>query len=123
MTARAATAGGSARRLERAPDEVVGVAVFYQDLVARDAAEAGVRAPALDELSRKLPYRIDDARPVLAVGRPAGARARRVRLHAIDLGGARAGDANATGSDIAYDVVTAPVSAPCNAAPARASTR
>jgi hypothetical protein len=43
---------------------------MYQDFVARDAAEAGVRAPALDELSRKLPYRVDDAGHVLEVGPP-----------------------------------------------------
>jgi hypothetical protein len=69
--------------------------VVYQDLVARDAAEAGVRAPALDEMSRKLPYRVDEDALALEI-------------------------ANATGTDIAYDVVTAPLGAACSAAPARA---
>jgi hypothetical protein len=94
--------------------------VVYQDFVARDAAEAGVRAPTLDELSRKLPYRIDDARHVLEVGRPALELAG-VRLRAIHVEDALALEiANATGSDIAYGVVSAPVAAPCSAAPARA---
>jgi hypothetical protein len=55
-----------------------------QDFVARDAAEAGERAPTLDELSRKVPYRIDDARHVLEVGRPALELAD-VRLRMIHL--------------------------------------
>jgi hypothetical protein len=94
--------------------------VVYQDFVARDAAEAGVRAPALDELSRKLPYRVDDARHVLKVGRPALAIAG-VLLRAIRMEDALALEiANATGTDIAYDVVTAPLGEACNAAPARA---
>jgi hypothetical protein len=94
--------------------------VVYQDFVARDAAEAGVRAPALEELSRKLPYRVDDARHVLEVGQPA-AEIAGVRLRAIRIEDALALEiANATGSSIAYDVVTAPLRAACTAAPARA---
>jgi len=96
--------------------------------VARDAAEAGVRAPALDEMSRKLPYRVDDARHVLEVGQPpleiAGARLRALHLEdrlALEI-------ANATGSSIAYNVVTTAVTAApvapaapagCDAAPVR----
>lgn len=79
--------------------------------MARDAAEAGVRAPALDELSRKLPYRVDDARHVLEIGQPSREIAR-VRLRAIHVhvqDGLALEVANATGSDIAYEVVTAPV--------------
>jgi hypothetical protein len=93
--------------------------VVYQDFVARDAAEAGVRAPARDELSRKLPYRIDDARHVLEVGQPALEIAG-VRLRAIRIEDALALEiANATGSSIAYNVVTTAVPAGCDAAPAR----
>jgi hypothetical protein len=93
--------------------------VVYQDFVARDAAEAGVRAPALDEMSRKLPYRVDDARHLLEVGQPpleiAG-----VRLRAIRGEGALALEiANATGSSIAYNVVTTAVPAGCEDAQPR----
>lgn len=95
--------------------------VVYQDFVARDAAAAGVRAPALDELSRKLPYRVDDARHVLEVGQPplaiAGVELRAVHIEeglALEI-------ANPTGAYLAYDVVTAPVpAARCDAAPVRA---
>jgi hypothetical protein len=91
----------------------------YQDLLARDAAAAGVAAPTLEELTRKLPYRVDDARRVLRVGRPAvdvaGVRLRAVRVPeglALEI-------ANATGSDIAYAIASTPVpAANCNGAPA-----
>jgi hypothetical protein len=81
----------------------------YADFVARDAAAAGVRAPTLEELSRKLPYRVDEARHVLEVGQPpvelAGVRIRAVhREQAIALE-----IVNATGSDIAYDIVSTPI--------------
>jgi hypothetical protein len=85
--------------------------VVYQDFIARDAAAAGVRTPTLDELSRKLPYRIDDARHVLEVDQPAIEIAG-LRLRAIHLGDALALEiANATGSDIAYAVASAPIPA------------
>jgi hypothetical protein len=92
----------------------------YQDFVTRDAATAGVRAPTLEELARKLPYRVEEARHVLEVGRPAielaGVRLRAVRVNeglALEI-------ANATGSDIAYAIASAPLpAANCNAAPAR----
>lgn len=95
--------------------------VVYQDFVARDAARAGVRAPTLDELSRKLPYRVDTARHVLQVGAPplelAGVRLRAIRidnLFALEI-------VNATGSAIAYDVASQPVPASgCDSAPVRA---
>lgn len=95
--------------------------VMYRDFVARDAAAAGVRAPTLDELSRKLPYRVDEARHVLEIGRPAVEIAG-VKLRAIHLEDALALEiANATGSDIAYDVVTTPIPATgCDRAPAQA---
>jgi hypothetical protein len=95
--------------------------VVYQDFIARDAAAAGVRTPTLEELSRKLPYRIDDARHVLEVGQPALELAG-VRLRAIHLGDALALEiANATGADIAYAVASASIPATgCNAASALA---
>ncbi|HEY0988506.1 MAG TPA: hypothetical protein VGD80_15685, partial [Kofleriaceae bacterium] len=56
----------------------------YQDFIAKDAAAAGVRTPTLEELSRKLPYRVDEARHVLVVGQPpievAGVRLRAVHI-------------------------------------------
>jgi hypothetical protein len=84
---------------------------MYLDFIARDAAAAGVPAPTLDELTRKLPYRADDARHVLEVGQPpleiAGVRLRALHLPeglALEI-------ANATGADIAYAVATTPVPA------------
>ena len=93
--------------------------VMYQDFVARDAAAAGVRAPTIEELSRKLPYRVDDARHLLAVGEPA------IELAGVQLRAIRVDDglaleiANATASDIAYAVASAAVPDGCSAAPAR----
>ena len=90
----------------------------YQDFVAKDAAAAGVRAPTIEELSRKLPYRVDEARHVLTVGQPpievAG-----VRLRAVHIADTLALEvANTTESDIAYDVVSAPIPPTgCNSAP------
>jgi hypothetical protein len=91
----------------------------YQELVARDAAAAGLHAPTLDDMSRKLPYRVDSVRHVLEIGEPplelAGVRLRALRVAeglALEI-------ANTTDSDLAYDVVTAPIAAAsCNAAPA-----
>src|SRR5687767_2770190 len=42
----------------------------YQDLVAKDALVAGVRRPTIDEIGRKLVYRVDEARHMLELGRP-----------------------------------------------------
>lgn len=90
----------------------------YRDFIARDAAAAGVRAPTLEELSRKLPYRIDRVGHMLSVGQPALDVAG-VRLRALRVGNALALEiANATGSDIAYHVVSTPVpAAACSTAP------
>jgi hypothetical protein len=91
--------------------------LVYQDFVAKDAAAAGVAIPTLAELSRKLPYRVDDVRHVVEVGQSpldvAGVRIRAV--HVAD--GLALEIANTTGADIAYHVVTAPISSGhCNAA-------
>jgi hypothetical protein len=90
----------------------------YLDFIAHDAAAAGVRAPTIDELSRKLPDRVDSARHVLEVGEPAielaGLRLRAIRIDeglALEI-------ANATGADVAYAVTTAPIpAAACDSAP------
>jgi hypothetical protein len=91
--------------------------VVYQDFLARDAAAAGVRAPTLDEMSRKLPYHVDDERRVLEVGQPA-IEVAGVRLRAVHDEGLALQIANATSSELAYRVVTAPVrAAGCSDAP------
>jgi hypothetical protein len=97
----------------------------YQDFVGRDAAAAGVHAPTIEELSRKLPYREDEARHLITVGQPAlelaGVRLRAVRLTDKTADTLALEVANATDSDIAYAVVTAPIpAAGCNAAPVQA---
>jgi hypothetical protein len=77
----------------------------YQDFLARDAAAAGLATPALEEMSRVLPYRVDTERRVLEVGR------RPIEVAGVKLSAVRAGDAiaievrNATASDLAYRVV------------------
>jgi hypothetical protein len=83
----------------------------YLDFVTHDAAAAGVRAPTIAELSRKLPDRVDSARHVLEVGEPAieiaGVWLRAIHATeglALEIG-------NATGTDIAYDVATVPIPA------------
>jgi len=43
----------------------------YQEYLERDARSAGVRTPSIEDMSRKLPYRVDEARHVLEVGQPA----------------------------------------------------
>jgi len=87
----------------------------YQDFIAQDAIAAGVPTPTLEELSRKLPYHVDDTRHVLEVGEPAFEVAG-VRLRAVHVAeGLGLEVANTTGSDIAYRVVTTTVpAARCN---------
>jgi len=82
---------------------------MYQDFIAHDAAAAGLSAPTIDELGRKLPYRVDEVRHVIEVGKPAlelaGVRLRAVRAAegvALEI-------ANATDADIAYMIATAPI--------------
>ncbi|HET7502517.1 MAG TPA: hypothetical protein VFK02_15965 [Kofleriaceae bacterium] len=89
----------------------------YLEHVARDAAAAGLRAPSLVEMARKLPYRVDSTRHVLEVGQPALAIAG-VRLRALRSGDSLALEiTSASASDLAYDVETEPIPAVrCNAA-------
>jgi hypothetical protein len=81
---------------------------MYLDFLARDAATAGVRVPTLDEMGRKLAYRVDDARHVLELGKPA------IEVAGLRLHVERSGDAvvlaiqNLVGSDVAYEVTTSP---------------
>src|SRR5258708_7556854 len=42
----------------------------YRKFLEDDAAAAGVRVPSVAEMSRKLPYRVDEARHVLQPGEP-----------------------------------------------------
>ncbi|HMG56449.1 MAG TPA: hypothetical protein VK601_23275 [Kofleriaceae bacterium] len=69
-------------------------------------------------MSRKLAYRVDEARHVLEIGQP-GIELAGVRLRAIHIeDGLALQIANETGSDIAYHVVTAPIPAVgCDSAP------
>src|SRR5262249_20496073 len=43
---------------------------IYKGFLDSDAAAAGVRAPTIEEMSRKLPYRSVEAAPVLGLGQP-----------------------------------------------------
>lgn len=78
----------------------------YKEFLASDAAAAGVRAPSVDEMSKKLSYRVDEARHVLEPGQPpidvAGLRLHLERtsdqvVMVID---------NLLGSDVAYAVTS-----------------
>ena len=80
----------------------------YQEFLARDATSAGVRTPSIEDMSRKFPYRGDDARHVLEVGQPA------IEIAGVRLEAARDGNTlvlditNLTTSDLAYAVVSSP---------------
>jgi hypothetical protein len=80
----------------------------YQEFLEKDASAAGVRTPTIQEMSRKLPYRVDEARHVLEVGQPA------IEIAGLRLRLIHGDDAlvleitNATSSDLAYQVKTAP---------------
>lgn len=79
----------------------------YQEFLARDASSAGVRTPSIEDMSRKFPYRGDDARHVLEVGQP-------IEIAGVRLAAERAGNTlvldvtNLTTSNIAYSVVSSP---------------
>lgn len=80
----------------------------YRDFIERDASAAGTRAPTLDELGRKLSYRVDESRHVLEPGQPA------IELAGLRLHLERSGDdvvlaiRNLVGTDVAYEVTTSP---------------
>ncbi|HEY4182753.1 MAG TPA: hypothetical protein VGM90_38240 [Kofleriaceae bacterium] len=81
----------------------------YAEYLAHDAAAAGVQVPSIDDMGRKFPYRVDDARHVLEVGQPA------IELAGVKLalesssGSLVLSITNTTDGDLAYSVVTAPV--------------
>jgi hypothetical protein len=78
----------------------------YRDYIEHDATSAGVRVPTVDEMSKKLVYRIDDSRQVLEPGKPA------IEVAGLRLRAERSSDAlvlviqNLVESDLAYNVVT-----------------
>jgi hypothetical protein len=78
----------------------------YQRFLQTDAELAGVRAPTVEEMSRKLVYRVDEARHVLELGKPP------IELAGLRLHIERTGDqvvlviVNTLDSDVAYHVVT-----------------
>jgi hypothetical protein len=80
----------------------------YQDFIAQDALAAGVHTPKLEDMARKLPYRVDDARHVLEVGRR-GTLIAGLELTVVHAGESLALDVrNTTQFDLAYLVVSAP---------------
>jgi hypothetical protein len=92
----------------------------YQDFLSKDAISAGVRLPSVEEMGRKLPYRVDEARHVLEVGQPA------IELAGLKLRAQRSGNAlvlqidNMTSSDLGYAVTTSPTPNITNCSSARA---
>lgn len=79
---------------------------MYLDLLARDAAAAGLPKPTIAEMSRKLPYRVDEREHVLEVGQ------RPIELAGLALRAVSTGEAlgleirNTTRSELAYLVIT-----------------
>jgi hypothetical protein len=78
----------------------------YRQFLQTDAELAGVRAPSVEDMSRKLAYRVDDARHPLELGKPpieiAG-----LRMHIEQTGDQVAlVIQNTVDSDVAYHVVT-----------------
>lgn len=82
--------------------------VVYKGFLETDAASGGVRVPSLDEMSKKLAYRVDEARHVLEPGKPP------LELAGVKIFLERASDqvilviANQLDATIAYNVVTTP---------------
>ncbi len=104
---------------ERAPTEVSGTSsdllsasvtspAMYLDLLARDAAAAGLPKPTIEEMSRKLPYRVDERAHVLEVGQ------RPIEIAGLKLSAVSTGEAlgleirNTTRFDLAYFVASTP---------------
>ena len=91
----------------------------YLDYLSKDATQAGVPSPTLEEMSRKFSYRVDEARHVLEVGQPpvelAGLKLRVVKgIDSFNLE-----ITNTTGSNAAYQIVTEPIpnASTCTKAP------
>ena len=97
------TPTGSSRQLL---SQGIASPAMYQEYLGKDAASAGVRTPTVDEMGRKLVYRVDEGRHVLEVGQPA------IELAGLKLRVDRSGEAmvlqidNTTQSDLGYAVTT-----------------
>ena len=78
----------------------------YQQFLETDAELAGVRAPTVEDMSRKFAYRVDEARHPLELGKPP------IEVAGLRLHVEKAGDQvtlviqNTVDSDLAYHVVT-----------------
>ena len=78
----------------------------YKDFLSSEASAAGVRTPTVEEMGRKLVYRVDEGRHLLEVGEPA------IEIAGVKLRADKSGDTivlqidNTTSSDLAYLVVT-----------------
>lgn len=81
---------------------------MYRDFLERDATTAGVKVPSIADMARKFPYRVDESRHVLALGRPA------IEVAGLRLRVERSGDSivmvirNLVGADVAYNITSAP---------------
>jgi hypothetical protein len=102
------TATGTSRQLLT---KSAGSPQVYQRFLEDDAAIAGVRAPTTEEMSRKLAYRVDEARHPLELGKPP------IEVAGLRIHIERSGDQvslvvqNTVDSDVAYHVVTNATSA------------
>lgn len=99
--------------------EAAAAPAVYKDYLAKDAAEAGVTVPSLEDMARELPYRFDDERRILEVGdKP-------IAVVGLTLAVTRTEDAltleivNTTSATVAYHVATEPIpTTNCNSAQA-----
>ena len=80
----------------------------YKGFLEADAQAAGVRTPSLDDMAKKLPYRVDEARHVLEPGQPP------IEVAGLRLRVERTSDQvvmviqNLLESEVAYHVVSSP---------------
>jgi hypothetical protein len=101
-------AGPAAATQQQLITKSVASPTMYRDFLGKDAALAGVRTPTVEDMSKKLVFRLDEGRRVLEVGQ------RPVEVAGLALVVQRNDDAlvlditNVTGTDIAYQVVTTP---------------
>jgi hypothetical protein len=93
---------------------------IYQDHLAKDAGQAGLKAPTYQEMTRRLRFRVDEGRRVLEIGDPP------IEAAGLRLEVRRSGDAivlaieNRTPAALGYVVVTEPTPkiAGCTSVPA-----
>ena len=96
-------ASGTSRQLLTKSTASPGV---YRQFLQTDAELAGVRAPSVDDMSRKFAYRVDEAKHTLELGKPP------IEIAGLKLHLEQTGDQvalviqNAVQSDVAYHVVT-----------------